>query len=317
MLRLGRLLSWSIAIALFGATLARLVAHDAAWPLLVFNQFAAWILPLAWVPLLVAARRRAVPLALVAAPPALWHLWIVGTTLVPRTAPPACGPAFSLISANLLMVHPDPGPLAQEVFDADADIVLLQELSPHWRAALETLGFYEAWPEGWEVVREDSFGSAIQSRLPLDTYGEWQLTGLPQTRATFTWEGRTITLLNVHTLPPRTAEYAAYHREALAQVADELRERAARGESFVLAGDLNSGPESRFFADVAGVADDAWALTRAGFGFTWPNGVFPLPPSRIDHVVVSRDLTVTDIRVGVGMGSDHRPLRVDVAPRCR
>ena len=42
------------------------------------------------------------------------------------------------------------------------------------------------------------------------------------------------------------------------------------------------------------LADDAWETSARGFGpgFTWPNGLFPCPPIRIDHIFVSHDLGV-------------------------
>ncbi|MDP2316245.1 MAG: endonuclease/exonuclease/phosphatase family protein [Pseudomonadota bacterium] len=308
--------AWLVAVLLAALLLARLVAHDATWPLLVANQFSVWLYAPIWLVGLTAwvwQRRR---LAIVATPVMLWHLSLLAPWL-PRTPPPACGPALSVLSANLLMVHPAPAALAEEVFAADVDVVLLQELSPLWEAVLDDRGLFLGWPEGWRVVREDSFGSAILSRLPLDSAEELDVTGLPQTHATITWDGRTIALFNVHTLPPRTSEYAALHREGLDVVAAWVHAHAAAGEAFVLGGDLNAAPYSRFFRDIAGVADDAWDLAGHGFGFTWPNGIFPLPPTRLDHVIVSRDLTVTNVTVGIGDGSDHRPLRVEVAARCK
>lgn len=308
--------AWALALGLAAVLLARLVAHDAAWPLLVANQFSLHLYALIWIVGGAAVVKRRWWLAALSLPVALWHATLVVPPWLPRTPPAACGPALSVLSANLLMVHPAPEALAEEIFAADADVVLLQELSPAWDVVLDERGLFAGWPEGWQVVREDSFGSAILSRLPLDTAGEIELTGLPQTRATITWEGRAIELLNVHTLPPRTPEYTALHRVALDEVAAQLRAWAASGVSFVLGGDLNASPYSRFFRDIDGAADDAWDLAGQGFGFTWPNGLFPLPSARLDHVVVSRDLTVTSIVVGTGAGSDHRPLRVEVAARC-
>ena len=66
---------------------------------------------------------------------------------------------------------------------------------------------------------------------------------------------------------------------------------------------------------MSALADDAWDTGGRGFGFTWPNGMFPYPPIRLDHVFVSRDLGVRSARVGEGVGSDHRPVVADVARR--
>ena len=66
-------------------------------------------------------------------------------------------------------------------------------------------------------------------------------------------------------------------------------------------------------------AIDVRTLTEAAqsLGATWPNGLFPLPPMRLDHVFVSRDLTALDVAVGTGAGSDHRPVVARIARRAR
>lgn len=46
-----------------------------------------------------------------------------------------------------------------------------------------------------------------------------------------------------------------------------------------------------------------------GWATTWPRGRWPLPPlMRLDHVLVTPEVTVQSVREGVGRGSDHRPL---------
>lgn len=83
----------------------------------------------------------------------------------------------------------------------------------------------------------------------------------------------------------------------------------------LVGGDFNSGPRSRFSRRARNVADDAWELAGEGPGATWPNGVFTLPPLRLDHLWMTRELTVTTIRLGEGRSSDHRPLHARIAAR--
>ncbi len=88
-----------------------------------------------------------------------------------------------------------------------------------------------------------------------------------------------------------------------------------REQSFIVGGDFNSSPYSRFATKVAPVADSAWDLAGEGYGHTFPNGVNPLPPIRIDHIYLSKDLTALKIRLGHGLGSDHKPLFARIARR--
>jgi endonuclease/exonuclease/phosphatase (EEP) superfamily protein YafD len=40
--------------------------------------------------------------------------------------------------------------------------------------------------------------------------------------------------------------------------------------------------------------------------------MFPLPPVRLDHVLLSPELGCTAVREGEGRGSDHRPVIADL-----
>lgn len=260
----------------------------------------------------------------------LWGGWRGGAALLPAALgaplllvavldvahaggpPEACGPGLRVLSANLLMVHPDPAPLAAEILAADADLLLLQEFSPTWSEALEAAGVRARWRHGVEVVRDDSFGSAIWSRAPLLDAGFWNLDDLPQTRAKVALGQGVVEVWNVHTLPPRTAEYTAWH---LAQV-EMIAELAAGFEgALLLGGDFNATAHGRFSRDMRRGFDDAWEIAGRGPGWTWPNGLFPVPPMRLDHLFLSPDLTITEIRLGEGAGSDHRPILATLAPR--
>ena len=78
-------------------------------------------------------------------------------------------------------------------------------------------------------------------------------------------------------------------------------------------------PEEALPADLPnlheGVADrlrSAHVDRGRGYAITWPNGMFPLPPIRIDHALLSPEVECLAISEGIGTGSDHRPLVVDL-----
>ena len=230
----------------------------------------------------------------------------------PRTPPEACGPGLRVMSANLLMVNPDPTALAQEIRDVDADLLLLQELSPRWVDALDAAGVWARWPHGAAVSRTDSFGSALRAKVrPVDS-GTFDLDGLTETRMKVSIGTGALEIWNIHVLPPRTLDYWRAWRFETDLLVDAAREQT---DPFMMGGDFNASSLSAFVRHMHGVLDDAWELAGRGPGHTWPNGVFFLPPLRLDHLYLSRDLTVTQIRVGTGAHSDHRPLIAEIAPR--
>lgn len=214
------------------------------------------------------------------------------------------------MSANLLMVNPDPGPLAQELLDSGADILLLQEYSSRWDEALETVA--ARYPHRVGIVRDDSFGTAIYSRVPLLYDQIWEIDELPQTRVRVALGSGELEIWNVHVLPPRNLDYIRAHSAEMDLLKDAL---LLTDTPLLLGGDLNSPGFSPFSRAIQRKYDDAWDLAGDGPGATWPNGVFFLPPLRLDHLYLSRDLTVTEITRGTGAHSDHRPLLATVAPR--
>jgi len=308
------LAGWALAGPLAALGVLRLVWHDGTWPLLLANMFTVWLLIPAWGALGLGLVARHRPLVAVAGAVAAWHLWMVVPAVTDRTPPPMAGDGVRVLSANLLMVHPDPDALAAELEALDADVMVLQEFSGRWWRTAKQRGWFERYPEHVEIVREDSFGCAMFSRLPLLDADVVELAGLPQLQATVEVDGVAVDLLDVHTLPPRIASYVPGHRQALAGILDWARQREGE-RPYVVTGDFNATEHSRFHRRMTRLADDAWELGGRGMGFTAPNGLFPLPPMRLDHVYVSPELTVADVALGRGVGSDHRPIVVTVGVR--
>jgi len=86
----------------------------------------------------------------------------------------------------------------------------------------------------------------------------------------------------------------------------------ATGGRAVVAGDLNATPWSPIFhrvLDLGRLRD-----SREGFGLhrTWPSGIHALLRIPIDHVLVGEGVTVLRREVGPHIGSDHRPVIVDL-----
>ena len=304
---------WIATGSLLAVILLRVVWHDGLWPLLIFNAYAwllfapAWLIaPLAW-------WRKRHRMALAAAICAGWHLvHVVPSFVAAEPPPPANERRLRVVDANLLTSNQRPETLLDELLAHDADVMILQEVSPVWVYVLRERGVLDDYPHQLIESRADAFGAAILSRIEPREAEIQMVDGLPWPRMVVPFGTASIELLCVHTLPPRTSEYVQGHLRQLDALADwALRDGATR----IVAGDLNSTVWSRFHARMDERFDDAWNLAGEGFGFTWPNGLFTLPPARLDHVYLSRDLTVTNIQVGTGTGSDHRPLLLEIAER--
>ncbi len=190
----------------------------------------------------------------------------------------------------------------------DADVVLLMEVNQRWLKALAPLS--ARYPHRVSKTREDNFGIALYSRLPLDqarviTLGEARV---PSITADVLVGEAPIFLLGTHPLPPATAKLAAERNEQLARIAEHLR--GAREPKLIL-GDLNVTPGSPYFSDF--VSDTGLVDTSRGRGRfgTWPAGL-PVGRIALDHCLVSPSLRVVDKRIGPQVGSDHLPIFVEL-----
>ena len=291
----------------------RLIWHDGLWLFLLCNVLTPYLYLPAWLIALCAALARRWRLAASSLVIVVFHCHWVVLPLLPRSTPATTGRTLRVASANLLAVNETPAALAAELERFDADIYFLQELSSDWDAEFERLGFWRRYPFNRRITGEDAFGAAIASRLPVHDLEVFWSAELPQLRGVLRVDDREVDLVGIHLLPPRTQEYTrTYHlgAEALLDIVRRFGQR-----SFIVAGDFNSTPDSDFATRMRELADDAWETGGRGFGFTWPNGMFQVPPIRLDHIFVSRDLGVLAARIGDGAGSDHRPVVADVARR--
>ena len=230
---------------------------------------------------------------------------------IPRRPPATAGEAVTVMTVNLLYANQDTAPLIGEIRTARPDILLLQEYTPEWHLAVQhALG--TEYPFVQQVVRDDSFGSAVYARRdftgPVDTglpLGSWDL---PQMRAVISIAGRHVALYNIHLLPPRNLTYAAEQRVEFGALLALLQ---AEELPIVLCGDFNFAGRSAFADELERLGlRDVHAISGWGRGATWPVlGLFrALPGIRLDHIYVSGELTSSTCRTGTGQGSDHRPV---------
>lgn len=233
--------------------------------------------------------------------------------------------ALRLVTYNVNYANPDVTSTLDAIADADADVVLLQEVTAEWQHALLDR-FGAAFP--YHVFRlhptRAPGGLAVLSKVPIEAE---ELLPCPE-RGWFPAErlvlrapwGR-IQVLHVHlrpaidggswvrgylTTPPlRRREIEAYWRK--------LRHEMPT----IVAGDFNEAPTGTALAYLArhGMARIAAAGPPTWHYTTELRGrradVLRLD---LDHVLVDRTLRARDARVLDAGTSDHRPVVVTIAP---
>jgi len=214
-----------------------------------------------------------------------------------------------VLMSNVEVDNEDPTRLAELIVRERPDIVGLVEVSEAWLAGLAEVR--EQFPYRIESPAGAS-GLALWFRQPpLATSPAERLVsgGWPVLRATFEFAGRPHELWLVHPASPLRHQRRRAGNPELDALAARVRQA---GGSELVVGDLNCTDGSPHFGDflrVSGLRDG-----RLGFGRqpSWPTW----SPYRIaiDHAFLSPDLAVVSRRLGPDIGSDHRPLILEVAP---
>ena len=189
------------------------------------------------------------------------------------------------------------------------DVAVVVEVTPEWARALQSMR--DDYPFTHVLPREDGFGIALLSRLPLEHLQVYRLDGIgiPSVLARVNLDGDSLTVIGTHPPGPMTRWRAWARNHQLAA----LGALAAQQDGGVMIlGDLNITPWSPFFRTFlkqAGLRD-----SRIGHGLqpTWPTTI-PWLRIPIDHCLVSEEVIVHTWRRGPHVGSDHFPVMVEVS----
>jgi endonuclease/exonuclease/phosphatase (EEP) superfamily protein YafD len=211
--------------------------------------------------------------------------------------------------------NPSYEPLFVEIEWHDPDVVVLTEFSPAWSAAVDASPVMDQYPHRITDAREGAFGVALFSKTPLVEGEIWEVRDRPIARATVALGSDEVEIFGVHPPPPVSTTAIAIADDCWDEVLSQFARRTA---PVVIVGDFNATQYSLVHQRIidAGLSS-AHELRGRGYATTWPNGLarrgITTPPIRIDHAMISSDLVCLDIQEGIGTGSDHKPLVLEVA----
>ncbi len=249
-----------------------------------------------------------------------WTATIISIFIIPNlfeiiplylqpSVPEADGnPILRLMFANVHTANKNYVALISAVKKEAPDILILEEVDQEWMRNLEELA--KEFEYKISFPQSDNFGIALFSRISpenceIKMWGEFKL---PYVEAVFGIRGKTVKFWAVHALPPVNGEYSRTRNMELAYFSKVLKdENGIR----ILAGDLNITPWSLHFKKF--LKESGMRNSMKGFGIqpTWPT-INPLMLIPIDHCLISPDVSVSGRRVGDVIGSDHRPLIIDL-----
>lgn len=241
-------------------------------------------------------------------------------------APPAWAadaPTFRLYAANLRFDNDRADEAIAAVLDADADVVVLNEVVPPHIDLLTSAGAFERYPAHKYWIEPDRLGQLVMSRLPdSDTHGAELGRGRRSQAVRIDVGGTVVEVWSVHLQSPSTTQWRAEElergfadlRRAATATLDDHPDRA-----LVLAGDFNASSWNRPFQELleTGFTDAHDAVGR-GLSRSWApvelRGIGG-PLLRLDHAVFSHGVWPTEVQDLDLPGSDHRSFLVTFAVR--
>lgn len=242
-----------------------------------------------------------------------WFPLVVGAVRSPlrrrRPAIGAAGAGLRVMTYNVLHDNPDIDGSLAAVIAADCDVVLMQEVSRAWRAALEEAPYAE---KRFRLGARGALGKAVLSRLPIvseELYAP--VDRFPAQAVVVEAPSGPLQVLNVHLRP--AIDRGSWVRGYVTTPPIRRREieaywaRLDASLPTVVAGDFNevpSGSAVRF-------------LETQGLTLAVPSGPATWHHVRkgrdllrldIDHVLAGRGVSVLEAEVLDVGSSDHRPV---------
>jgi endonuclease/exonuclease/phosphatase (EEP) superfamily protein YafD len=247
-------------------------------------------------------------LALVAVALAAVNVAALRIDLAPAAvaAPGVSGSRLRLVVANVEVGNTDFAAVERLVELTHPDLFGVTELTPAMAHHLATS--LTGYRSKVLAVRDDAYGIGVYSRLPIESARVAHLPadGPPTIVAHLRVADKPVAVVITHV---RTVFAGSIHVRQLHALAAA---RPTLGGHVIVCGDFNTPPWSgplRHFASTTGLRDlyggRAWAA------YTWPTWFYGLRVP-IDDCFVSGGVGVADHRDGPDVGSDHRPLVVDV-----
>lgn len=313
--------AWAATIAVGLIAILRFAYYDGAYPLIWLNAFSRYVYLPSYACLIVACWKRRRWLAFANLAIVACHLWLIapdfirdrGLDATSSTDASDTHPAkkIRIFFANVRLESREKASMLREIRNADPDIVVLVEFSIWWRNAVlhsPTMAAY-AYGSGLEPDQAGGNSVNILSKLPLESDTREWIAGRCVETVAVQVGSETLQLVGIHAPRPMTFhdnDYSGYWSRVLPLLLDK------RGPTIVI-GDFNATQYSRVYQQLkAGGLHSAHEVRGRGSAITWPNNFFSVPPIRIDQALLSAGVSCVDISEGIGVGSDHKPLILDV-----
>jgi endonuclease/exonuclease/phosphatase (EEP) superfamily protein YafD len=294
----------------------RIVWHDGWRPLTCLNAFSAYVYLPAYFVLLFSLWARRAWLAAAAAAIVVCHLAWVGPDFAPASdstfASPAASPVVRIFFSNVSHFNADYSGIVAEIERLEPDVVAFAEFNSRLQRQLQRAPYFEQYRFGTDLQANQVAEVAVFSRLAARQPTVRWFAERPTVVIEVPLGASALRIFALHS--PRPMKWPAHRYDAYWQGILPLF--AAEARPLVVIGDFNATQHSWVYQQLLASGLRSAHVDRGrGFATTWPNGRLPLPPIRIDHALLSPEVACVRIEEGIGQGTDHEPLVLDVRLR--
>ncbi|MEZ5740743.1 MAG: endonuclease/exonuclease/phosphatase family protein [Burkholderiaceae bacterium] len=230
-------------------------------------------------------------------------------------APAPAGPApgaridsFRIAAVNIFYRNTNYQAVIDWIRRESPDVVVLVEATPRWREALRDK--LPDYPFAHLVAKSGRSGKLVLSRIEPDSLlaVDPKAERSPVPIVTVRKNGVALGIAGVHTEWPMGEERTARRDREIRDLARYMR---AVKIPMLAVGDLNLTPFSPRLQSTLDAAGLYRAAAGRGWLPTWP--VFFQPAGiQIDHALFTDGIRIDDLRMGAGLGSDHRWQVIDL-----
>ena len=230
-------------------------------------------------------------------------------------APPRVGEEamFRVGMANLNSGNREVEKVAEWIREESPDVLVFLEINNRWVKDLEHL--LADYPYRIVEPRNSAFGMLLASKTPLTeptTLNDPQEgNAIPMIVSKIGASGKELHLAIAHPIPPTGRERVNQRNAYLFALADHIFHLG--NVPVLVAGDLNCTPWSPDFDKFLSLSNLKDSSHGRGLEWTWrPFPAIPALGLPIDHFLHSEEVVVLARRIGADIGSDHRPMTVDI-----
>lgn len=213
---------------------------------------------------------------------------------------------IKILSVNLLSSNSKYEEIFALIENENPDIILFQELTHPFSERLpEISGVYQ---HSYLNPSNGVFGIGFLSKTKFN-FETLYFTSERIPSIIIKLENKNLVLIGTHPPPPISEDLFKLRNQQFDSINIFVR---ALSSEVVVIGDLNTTSFSPNFSRIT--EGTSLRDSRLGFGLqpSW-NAQIPFISVAIDHVLVSKEIKVTDRRVGADIGSDHLPVIIEIA----